>query len=141
MVVVPKFERDLIQAAQALTGSWVDLGDEIRTNNLDSFGVFIDLDVNDSQDVRFRALCKHTQNDTDEYFLPIRTITASDVKIQDEYIEFNDDTDQKTIIQVKTDFVVPYVQLQVQAGTVGATPGDITSATLTRSQRAHAGTW
>jgi len=134
-MVVSKFERDLLSAAQPLTDTFADLGDEIRTNNFESFGLFLVLDINTSQDVQIRAMAKHTANSADEFAIPIRTVSSSDVKIQDEVIELNDDVDQKVILQVDTDYIMPYVQIQVRAGTVGGTPGEITSAVIVRSQK------
>lgn len=118
----------LISAAQDLTANWVDLGGEISTENVQHIGIYINLDINNSQDARVRLLAKHTSAGTDEYNLPIRTVSASDVKVEDEYIEFNVDADQKMILEFDLDGIVPFCQIQVQAGTVGATAGQIDSA-------------
>lgn len=49
-----------------------------------------------------------------EYYLPIRTVSASDVKVEDEYIEFNVDADQNAILEIDTNKVVNFIQLQAQ---------------------------
>ena len=118
----------LISVAQFLTDTWVNLGSEIDTRGEDTLGVWINLDINDTLNARMRALAKHELGGTDEYFLPIRTVSAADVKVEDEYIEFANDTDQKMLLEVGLDNIIPFVQMQVQAGTVGASAGRIVSA-------------
>lgn len=118
----------LISVAQNLTANWVDLGGEISTANVQHIGVYINLDINDSNNARVRLLAKHTSAGADEYTLPIRTVSASVVSVEGEYIEFNVDADQKVILEFTLDGVVPFCQIQVQAGTVGATAGQIDGA-------------
>lgn len=118
----------LISAAQDLTANWVDLGGEISTENVQNIGLYLNLDINDSQDARVRLLAKHTSGGTDEYTLPIRTVSASDVKVQPEYTEFAVDADQKMLVAAVLDAIVPFCQFQVQAGTVGASAGQIDGA-------------
>lgn len=122
---------DLISSAQNLTGSWVDLGSEIKTEAQKTLAVFAVLDINDSLNARVRFLGKHASAHADEFTLPIRTISSSDVKLEPEYLELNTDADQKMILSVELYKVVPYVQVQVQAGTVGASAGQIDSAVYT----------
>ncbi len=117
----------LISSAQDFTASWADLGWEIDTRGADTVGLFVVLDINDSSNARVRALAKHTEGG-EEYSLPIRTISSTDVKIDIEYIEFNLDADQNLIISFQLDNVVPFVQFQIQAGTVGATAGQVDDA-------------
>jgi hypothetical protein len=118
----------LISAAQFLTGTWVHLGSEIDTRGKDTLGVWINLEINDTLNARMRALAKYESGGTDEYFLPIRTISAADVKVEDEYVEFNNDIDQEMLLSWSLDNIIPFVQLQVMAGTVGANAGRIVSA-------------
>lgn len=122
---------ELIAAAQTLTGAWVNLGFEIDTRWDDTLGVWIDLDINDTENARIRALAKHESEGADEYVLPIKTVSTSDVKVEDEYTEWNNDIDQKMLLGVELKKVIPFVQLQVMAGTVGASAGQIVSAYLT----------
>ena len=93
----------------------------LESAGYNSIAVWLTLDINSSLDARFRALAKHTSGGAEEYDLPIKTVSASDVKIQSEYIEWNVDADQLTVYSVQCDNVIPYVQFQIQAGTVGAT--------------------
>lgn len=118
----------LISVAHLLTGTWTNLGSEIDTRGEDTLGVWINLDINDTLNARMRALAKHESGGMDEYFLPIRTISAADVKVEDEYVEFANDIDQKMLLEVGLDNIIPFVQMQVQAGVVGASAGRIVSA-------------
>lgn len=122
--------QQIIAAAQPLTAAWADLGSEYRVAGALFAGLYVELDINDSVDARVRCLAKHALAHADEFVLPIRTISASDVTVQDQYIEFNDDADQKMILGVDLDGVIIYAQFQVQAGTVGASAGQIDDAWL-----------
>ncbi len=121
--------------AQTLTDSWVDLGVEIYCDGYNTLGVFLDVDINSSANVRIRALGKHTTAHANEYQLPVMPVVSvdgtSDAVLQvsnDNYIELNNDADQKIFVEFPLSNAVPYVQLQVEAGTVGATAGQILSA-------------
>jgi hypothetical protein len=116
-----------VAAPQNFTAAWADLGGEIRIyeksdkrHNFSTIGLFLNLDINDSTDLRIRALAKHTEAGADEYVLPIRTVSASDVKVEDEYIEFNDDANQKVLIEIDTSGLIQVVQFQIMAGVLGA---------------------
>lgn len=120
--------QELISEPQDLTADWVNLGPIIEMANWSRMAPYIDLDINDSLNVRVRAIVKRGRNDAKAYNLPIRNVSASDVKLEDEYLEFNVDADQKMVLEVETKGLVPFIQLQVMAGTVGATAGQILSA-------------
>ena len=95
--------------------------------------VWLNIDINDSQNVRLRAVGKLAKNATLEYVFPIKVVTSSKVNVQDEFTEFTDDADQSVLVEILTNGLVPIVQLQVEAGTAGATPGQIDNADITYS--------
>jgi len=115
----------LLGASQDLTGSWLDCGDEIFCSGYDAVFLFFTIDINDSTDIRIRALGKHTSTGAEEYNLPIKTISSTVVSIDDEYFELANDSDQLVIVQVQTNRGIPYLQVQIEAGTVGASCGQI----------------
>lgn len=117
-----------LATAQTITGAWADLGSEITTKGYNVIGLWIDLNINDSTNVRFRCLLKHTSAGADEFSLPILTAGASSIAAEVEYVELNVDADQKLILSWDLDCVVPYVQFQVMAGAAGASPGIVTTA-------------
>lgn len=112
-------------AAQSLTTSWTDYGAEIDTDGHEHISLWLDMDINDSQNARIRMLAKYASSGADEYVLPIKTVTSSVVTVESEYFEFMVDENQKRIIEFDLDNVVPFVQFQIQAGTVGSTAGQI----------------
>lgn len=122
---------NIIGAPQNLTAAWVDLGGEIDTRYSQRIGMWITLDINGSANARIRLLAKHTSGGSEEYVLPIRNVSASDVKVEPEYIEWNNDADVLMVLASDLDGLIPYVQLQVQAGTVGAPAGQIDAAYYT----------
>ena len=116
-----------IDGGKVCTGSWANLGPIIDASGSDAVGIWINLDINDSTNFRVRAVGRLTATG-DDYLMPIRSASASDVKVEGEYIEFNVDADQKMILEVGTDQVVPFLQFQVQVGVVGASAAIVLSA-------------
>ena len=133
---IQKGPAELIAAAspQNLTGSWADLGDELDVEGAHFIGLFVNLDINDSANARVRLLAKRTSAGTDEYVLSI-SVRASNVKIEDKYVELNADADQKRLLVWDLNGLVPFAQFQVQVGTVGSTAGQIDSAYVTTATR------
>lgn len=121
----------LISTAQDLTDTWADLGAEIPTARAEFIALYLTLDINDSLNARVRMLALHTSAGT-EHVLPIRTEGASDVKVEDEYVEFNTDADQSMVLSWMLDGLVHFVQFQVMAGTVGASTGQIDAANIVK---------
>jgi len=121
----------LLAAAQDLTAAWADLGAELTVTGARTIALWTTLDINDSINARVRLLVKWENAGADEYVLPIRTVGASAVLVEDEYIEFNVDADQQMILSWDLDGLVFYAQFQVQAGVVGATAGQIDAAYVT----------
>ena len=124
-------QSSIISTPQNFTDAWVDLGSEIDTRFSQRIGMWITLDINLSNNARIRLLAKHTSGGSEEYVLPIRTVGASDVKVEPEYIEWNNDSDVLMILASDLEGLIPYVQLQIQAGTVGGTPAQIDAAYYT----------
>jgi len=118
----------LISSAQDLTAGWVDLGSEIMVDGNNYLALWINLDINASANARVRVLVKTEYGGTDEFVMPIKTVGSSDIKVEGEHYEFNVDADQKMVISVDLDNLIPWVQVQVQAGTVGGTAGQIDGA-------------
>lgn len=115
----------LKDTAQDFTASWVDYGSEIGTDGHIHMSIWLNVDINDTVDARIRVLVKHTGGGSDEYSIPIKTVTDSVVSIKPEYYELSNDVDQKMVISFDLDNIVPFVQIQIQAGTVGSTAGQI----------------
>lgn len=120
---------DIISAAQDLTGAWVDLGEVIDVRDVKLIALWLKLDINDSTDVRIRALAK-TSETSDDYVFPIKSASSSAVSLQDEYYEFTDDTDQNMLLDFEVGDIVPFIKFQVMAGTVGASAGNIADAVV-----------
>jgi hypothetical protein len=122
--------QQLVSSPQALTGTWADLGSEYQLGGARACAAYVELNINLSNNARIRFLAKHASAHADEFVLPIRTVSASDVKVEDEYLEFNDDADQKVVVSVDLDGCVMYGQWQAQVGTVGGTAAAIDDAWL-----------
>lgn len=121
----------LTTGAQNFTASWVDLGSELFVSSHFCLGLWVNIDINDTLNVRIRALAKQTSGGVGEYVLPIETKTASASSIEDKYFEFADDSDQKVLLMLLLNRIVPYAQIQIQAGTVGVSAGQILDSQYT----------
>lgn len=123
----------LIAAAQNVTGAWADLGDEIEMGGYTRLGLWLTIDINLATDFRVRLLYKHTQAGAEEYNDVIETVSASVVRVEAAYVEFNVDADGLYFIPFEVDNLVPFVQVQIEAGAAGGTPGQVDAAYYTRS--------
>lgn len=121
----------VITSPENLTASWADLGSEKMVPGFKTAALWLNVDINDSNNVRIRCLAKRALATGLEYALPINTVGASSVAVEDEFFELNVDADQQIIIKVDLDNVVPVIQWQVMAGTLGASAGQIESAWMT----------
>ncbi len=116
--------------AQSFTASWVDYGDEIGTDGHKVLGLWLNIDINDTQDARLRVLAKHTAGG-DTYVFPIKVDTATVVNVEDEYHEFVTDEDARRVVEITLDDIIPFIQVQIQAGTVGVSAGQILDSKYT----------
>ena len=124
--------KTLLAAAQNLTTAWVNLGAQLDTRGVRAVALYLTVDINDGANVRVRAMAAHALAGT-EHTLAIKTVAASAIAIEAEYLEFNVDTDQDMMITWDIAGVVPYTQFQVQAGTAGATAAQIDAASVVMS--------
>lgn len=120
----------LISAAQDFIAApnWADLGSEIQTDGYNWLKLWLQVDINNTLNARVRVLEKTALAGTLEYTQIIETVGTSDVKTEQQYYEINVDADQNIVILVELRNTCPVVQVQIQAGTVGATAGQIDSA-------------
>ncbi len=128
---------DLVSALTISTfGTWSDVGDPIDMRGKTELNLFVNLAIGAATDFKMRALGQTTfaGGATDEYTFMIETVSASDIKIEAEYIEFNTDADQLVILKIKSRGV-PYIQLQADGGTDGGTDPILTTVKLNKLWR------
>jgi hypothetical protein len=115
--------------AQDLTTSWVDIGGEINITGYRYLHLWINLDINSTNNARFRVLFKRESAGTDEYGYYTKSSSngVSTITGNGHYYEFGTDADQKIVVDIGLKSGYPYCQVQVSCGTVGATAGQIDS--------------
>jgi len=116
---------DVITAPQTVTTGWVDCGEEIDVRDFEQLAVFCNVDINAAANFRIRFVGLHTSGDADEYALPILDVQAGVVNVDQEYFELTDDADQKVILYLSSLDLIPYIKVQISAGTAGATAGQM----------------
>ena len=126
-------EPTIITTPQTVTASWVDLGPELDMSAWKRMGFWADVDINDANNVRFRALAKRLNNGALEYTPVIQTNSSTDLGIVGGYYELTSDSDQQIYLELETNGLIPVIQWQVEAGTAGASPAIIKSAFATYS--------
>lgn len=109
---------------QSVTAAWANFGAEINTDGHKCIGLWLDVTINNSTDVRIRALAVHTPSG-DQYKLTDEVTTASVVAVAEEYYELTNDVNQLIVIPIALNGVIPSVQFQIMAGTPGATKASI----------------
>ena len=128
----------ILDTNQTLTNTFTDIGAVIGPSsiagstgdNLIMFSfltVAVELDINDSEDFQIKALIVDAEDPTKEFDFPINTVKKNIVQVEPLVQEFNLDIDANQTFSWDLDNTVDAIQLQVRAGTVGATAGVITS--------------
>jgi hypothetical protein len=123
----------ILTASQAVTSSWADLGSVIELGDFDKINAFISVDINDSEDVRFKVKGLIDNEPTKEYEFMSETLNSGITNIKPSYFELTDDKDIDFIINLDV-LGCQYAQIQVQAGTVGSSAGLITDLYIQKSQ-------
>lgn len=125
----------IIPAAQVVTGAWADLGPEVPLQGYTKIGLWLNIDINDAQNLRVRVLLKHTSAGANEYPLPITSVDVTgppfSLRVQGEYVEFDVDADQLMAMNFDVYNWAPFVQFRVMAEVAGATPAQILDAAVT----------
>lgn len=121
----------LIAAPQVFTAAWVDLGDEQFVQGARFMVLWTQFTVNDSTNMRVRALAKLEEGGAVEYSMPIETGGAAVVTVEERLVEFNVDADQDMANGWELAGAAPWVQFQIQAGAVGVNAGTVDSAFVT----------
>ena len=108
----------LLDAPLTLSSAWNTLGTNsvVDVRGKKVLAAYIDLDINDDNNARIRAVAFHTLG-LNSYILPIKTVSASEVKLTDEYFEFDSDTDQKMLVTWDLDGIISYITFEGQVGT------------------------
>lgn len=117
---------NLITSAQTLTSGWVNLGSEIKVDKANILTLWFKVDINSSQNFRWRILLKHTASG-DSFQRLIQSPTATVTTVTPEYFELTPDADTN-IVEAFNVKGVYSAQIQVQAGTVGSPAGQILDA-------------
>lgn len=121
----------LKETPQTLTADWVDYGTEIACGNKENFLLWLELDINDSENVQVRGRLRYLEGYSKVFDTPNREVDAGVTKIQPDVYEYEVDADQNVPLQWQLDKAIASIQIQIKAGTVGATPGAILSGYYT----------
>ncbi len=120
----------------SFTATYNDIGDPIGVQGWDSLALYVKVDINSSQNARFKFLGKTEVDDTDLFLMDHNRIKCPSATIPatKDYIELDSDADQLVEIVIPELYGIAAVQVQVSAGTVGATAGAITAIEYFRTK-------
>jgi len=124
---------DLITSPLTLTASWQSLGNLVNVKGLCDVAMWLKGSINDSDKISIRLRCKRTENDTNDYFSQIQTIGASAVTLSPETYDII--LDPNVVVPLGISKLTPYVQLEIKVTTAGATPAELSEATLSVHRR------
>jgi len=120
----------LIAAPQTVTADWVNLGAQQDVHGAGRILLWVDVNINDSENVRFRMLSYVAAAGTAHTPI-VQTVCAATVLLEPQIMELNTDVDQAIPIPWDLDAAVFFVQFQVQVSAVGVTAGTIDAALVT----------
>ena len=101
--------------------AWGAIGSAFKAGGVDKLKAWIDLTINDANNVRVRAVGKLTAGGS-AYPLSVHSAGTAPVQaVEDDYYEFGADEDQFRGLHFDVRGATPYIELQTQAGTEGGT--------------------
>jgi len=119
----------LFQQTLPLTTSWQKIGTQIDMRGYTTLGLYLNLTINNSQDVQIKIVGRTSSTDVVEYLLPVYAVTvANKIEYYPTYFELGSDIDQNLIIQANTNNLIPFVDIYMQVGTLGATAAVVNNA-------------
>jgi hypothetical protein len=107
-----------------LTTSFQDLGSEISCLGFRTMTLFLQIDINDANDVVIAPLGKLSQGATAEYGFPLQIEGTAEKNVDNLEFEINADEDQYIMLRFSIEGV-PFVQLQALERTDGGGDADI----------------
>lgn len=116
---------ELLESAQDVTSGWVTVGEVISVGNKKSIALWIDYTANDSLSTQIQILAGATSGGV-EHNIPIQTVGASEVEVAPWVLTLSD-ANQKIVLPVELSGQIPFILVQVKAGTVGSTAGSFDS--------------
>jgi hypothetical protein len=115
----------LLKAATAVTSSWVEMG-EIKTSGVRRAVFYISITHSNSVAVRIRFKAKQSSGDTGYLFPNITNNGTNEVITAGDYYEITPNATQNLILEAELSEEVPFLGVEIQAGTVGATADVVT---------------
>lgn len=118
------------------SATWNDIGEPIGVKGWDSLALYVKVDINDTQNARLRFYGKTEVADTDLFLMDHNRIKCPNATIPatENYIELDSDADQLIEVVIPDLYGIEAVQVQISAGTAGASPGAITSIEYMRTK-------
>lgn len=117
---------ELIESAQTLTAGFVSLGSEVNSRNYRIATLFLDIDINDSEDVTVQPL---SSGESSDFSFPLKTSGTGKILVDALTYEINTDADQKIAISMDVSGIRE-MSFQVKAGTLGSSAGIINTAVV-----------
>lgn len=126
----------LITTPQDVTADWVDVGPEIPASGFNSIGFWLEFGITGttSLNLQFRLLLRHTKAGTAYNRTFYTASTGFDLAVP-YFVQLDQDADQNLFVPFDLNCAVPFVQLQIMAGSVGATPASLDNARYTLGMR------
>lgn len=121
MLVSFGFGLEVVKDTQVLTAAWADIGDPIQTGTYGIMHILLDVEINDSEDVRFRYITKLSPTHVADYERCIFTASTDVVTTRPEIYKVGDNLDKSYHWSLDLDWRTAYIQIQVRVGTVNAT--------------------
>lgn len=131
IITVVGSSEEYLDTPITLTNDWVTIGSRIGTIGLTSIGVWLDVVINDSTEILIRPVCYPSERSDNGYSVPTMEIYTGINHVYPKQYLLEEASDQKLTFQITTAKIIPYVEIQVKAGTVGVTPATINSLILT----------
>ena len=104
---------ELIKTPVSFTDSWTRIGGRIQTVAMRSILVWLDLTINDSTELYFRAQAVAEKDDVSTYSFPTEEIHMGINKFYPKVYQVQKLEDQKVIFQVPIANLIRYIDIEI----------------------------
>ena len=97
-----------------ITAAFAKVGYRIDTRGCSSICIWTNLDIGTSVNATLKAYAFPTKTATAAFDFPIKSVAAAKVSVEDELFEFNVDADQKVVLEIDTNKVIPFIEIHAK---------------------------
>ena len=101
-------------AAFEITDTLAKAGHRIDTRGVKSICIWTNIDIGTSTNVTLKAYAFPEKDSAAAFEFPIRTVASSKANVEDELFEFSVDGDQRVVLELELNKVIPFIEIHAK---------------------------